>query len=140
MTFAIPARIAAALFALFLTASLALAQAPKAGTPYERSDLGFRVKTPADWELGMQKVVRGFAVTPLFRPVIYVVLAILVIVLARRRPLLRNLAIAGLAYELVMFFTAPTADYRYSHFFITAVCVALGALIAGARKAWRSEA
>jgi len=95
--------------------------------------------TPSDWELGMQKVVRAFAATPLFRPYLYVLLAILVIVLARRRPLVRNLAIAGVAFELAMFLCAPTADYRYSHFFITAVCLALAVLVVGARAAWRSE-
>src|SRR6185503_18491902 len=58
--------------------------------------------TPSDWEIGMQKVVRGFAATPLFRGIVYLLLAIVVIVVARRRPLIRNLAIAGLAYQLAM--------------------------------------
>jgi len=44
-------RLAAGAFALVLTAALAAAQAPKVGPPYERSDLGFRVKTPAEWDL-----------------------------------------------------------------------------------------
>jgi len=39
------------LLALLLLAGLGLAQAPKPGKQYERSDLGFRVKTPADWVL-----------------------------------------------------------------------------------------
>jgi hypothetical protein len=95
--------------------------------------------TPSDWELGMQKIVRGFAATPLFRPYFYLLLAIVVIVLARRRPLLRNLAIAGLAYELAMCFCAPTADYRYSHFFVAAVSLALAGVLVRLRGAWRSD-
>lgn len=39
------------LLALLLLAGLGFAQAPKPGPKYERSDLGFRVKTPEDWDL-----------------------------------------------------------------------------------------
>lgn len=51
MTPAFHSRVAAALLALLVTTVLGFAQAPKVGKQYERSDLGFRVKTPADWEL-----------------------------------------------------------------------------------------
>ncbi len=44
-------RLAAVPLALVLLAVSAAAQAPKVGKQYERSDLGFRVKTPAEWEL-----------------------------------------------------------------------------------------
>ncbi|MBL8862247.1 MAG: hypothetical protein JNK02_09570 [Planctomycetes bacterium] len=37
--------------AVLLLGGLALAQVPKVGRHYERPDLGFRVKTPADWDL-----------------------------------------------------------------------------------------
>lgn len=51
MTPALSRRVAGALLALGLTTTLGLAQAPKVGKQYERSDLGFRVKTPAEWDL-----------------------------------------------------------------------------------------
>lgn len=44
-------RAALLLLALAVAAPAALAQAPKPGRPYERTDLGFRVKTPSEWEL-----------------------------------------------------------------------------------------
>jgi len=51
MSFAVPRRLAATLIALLVTTAVGFAQAPKVGKHYERGDLGFRVKTPADWEL-----------------------------------------------------------------------------------------
>jgi len=53
------------LLAVLLLAGLGFAQAPKPGLQYERSDLGFRVKTPADWDLippqpGDQHVIAKF--------------------------------------------------------------------------------
>lgn len=51
MTSAVPSRVAAALLALLVTMAMGFAQAPKVGKQYERTDLGFRVKTPADWDL-----------------------------------------------------------------------------------------
>ncbi len=94
---------------------------------------------PSDWELGMQRFVRGVARTPLFSPWLYLVLGIVAIAIARRRPLLRNLAIAGLALELAMMLFAPAPDYRYSHFLISAVSLVLVALAVGARKAWSAD-
>jgi hypothetical protein len=37
--------------AILFLAALAAAQVPKVGKQYERSDLGFRVRTPAEWDL-----------------------------------------------------------------------------------------
>ncbi len=51
MTSAVPSRVAAALLALLVTMAMGFAQAPKVGKQYERTDLGFRVKTPAEWDL-----------------------------------------------------------------------------------------
>jgi hypothetical protein len=89
--------------------------------------------TASDWERGMRIIVRGVAKTPLFRGWLYVVLAIAAIVLARRRRVLRALAISGLVYEITMFVFAPMPDFRYSHWLITATCAALAGL-AVARK------
>ena len=85
----------------------------------------------SDWQRDWQVVVRWTA--PLFRPWIWLVLAIVAIVLARRRPLLRVFAISGVVYEVVMCFLAPAGEYRYSHWLVTTACITLAAL-AVARK------
>jgi hypothetical protein len=96
--------------------------------------------TASDWQLSAQSFVRAVGNTPLFRPWLYLLLAIAAIVLARRRPLLRNLAISGLVYELTMFVLAPTPDYRYSHWLVAATCAVLAGLAVHRRAAWRREA
>lgn len=92
---------------------------------------------PSDWEIGMRAFVRAVAKTPLFRPVLYLVLVIVAIVLARKQRLLRNLAISGLVFELMMFLFAQGSDYRYSHWMITTACIVLTALAVSRRSSWR---
>lgn len=85
----------------------------------------------SDWEVGIQAIVDVFDATPLFRAWFYVPLAVLALFLARRHKLLRNLAISGVAYELVQFFIAPQTDYRFSHWFVATTTIALaGAVVA----------
>ncbi len=86
--------------------------------------------TSSDWEDNMRAIVHGFAATPLFRPWLYMVLAIAAIVLARRRAIPRALAISGLAWELAMFVFAPGTDYRFSHWLVVATCASLAWLVA----------
>ncbi len=86
--------------------------------------------TESDWQHGMRYVVRTVAKTPLFRPWLYLVLAIVALVLARRILLLRTLALSGLIYQLTMAVFAPSPEYRFSHWLVTAATVALAALIA----------
>jgi hypothetical protein len=90
----------------------------------------------SDWQRGWRAFVRW--TSPIFRPWIWLVLAIVGIVLARRRPLLRLIAISGVVYELALCFLAPATDYGYSHWMVTAACIALAAL-AVARK-WAAPA
>jgi hypothetical protein len=85
----------------------------------------------SDWQRGWRAIVRWTA--PVFRPWIWLVLAITAIILARRRPLLLALALSGVVYELVMFFLAPSGEVRYSHWLITTTSIVLAA-IAIARK------
>jgi ribose/xylose/arabinose/galactoside ABC-type transport system permease subunit len=92
---------------------------------------------PSDWELGVQKIVRGVAKTPLFWPWIYLVLGALAIFFARKSPLFRNLAIAGIAYQVAVLFTAPSTEYRYAHWLVTAVTIALVAVLVARRSSWR---
>ena len=93
------------------------------------ADLHHRA-TSSDWEDNMRAIVRAFATTPLFRPWLYVLLAIAAIVLARRRPIPRALAISALAWELAMFVFAPGTDYRFSHWLVVATCASLAWLVA----------
>jgi len=89
----------------------------------------------SDWQRGWRAIVRATA--PMFRPWIWLVLALVALVLSRRRPLLFAVAVSGVVYELVMFFLAPSGDVRYSHWMVTTAAIALAAL-AVARK-WASR-
>jgi hypothetical protein len=95
--------------------------------------------TSSDWEDNMRVIVRGFAATPLFRPWLYMVLAIAAVVLARRRPIPRAFAISGLAWELAMFVFAPGTDYRFSHWLVVATCASLAWLAAARLAPSRSD-
>ena len=92
--------------------------------------------TVSDWEWGMQKIVRLVAKTPLFWPCLYLVLAIGLIVIARGQPIARALAISGLVTELVMAVTAPSFDYAFSLWLVTATSIALAILLVRRRTAW----
>lgn len=84
--------------------------------------------TPSDWQVGWKAIVR--ATVPIFRPLIWIVLAIAAVVLVRRRVELRALVASGLVYMLTMVFFAPAVDYRYAHWLVTTTTIGLAALIA----------
>ncbi|HEX4454613.1 MAG TPA: hypothetical protein VH143_27320 [Kofleriaceae bacterium] len=86
--------------------------------------------TSSDWEDNMRVIVRGFAATPLFRPWLYMLLAIAALVVARRSALPRALAVSALAWELAMFVFAPGTDYRFSHWLVVAACASVAWLVA----------
>jgi hypothetical protein len=61
--------------------------------------------------------------TPLFRQWLYILIALLLLPLCRdRRP--AAILASGLVVEASLFFIAPSADYRYSHWTIVCACVA----------------
>jgi hypothetical protein len=68
--------------------------------------------------------------TPLFRQWLYIVVAILVLPLCRRHRDIAALLASGLVVEASLFFIAPSADYRYSHWTITSTCIAIVMLVA----------
>lgn len=68
--------------------------------------------------------------TPLFRQWIYVVVAVALLVFARRQRDVLALLASGLCAEASLFFLAPSPDYRYSHWTILATCLAIVMLIA----------
>lgn len=63
--------------------------------------------------------------TPIFRPWIYLVVALVLLGFARRQRDVLALLASGLLLELSLFFTTPAAEHRHSHWFIVTVCVAL---------------
>ena len=65
--------------------------------------------------------------TMLFRPYVYLAIAILLLVLCCRDRVTLMLLVSGLAYEAGYFPTAATPDVRYSHWMT--VCTVLAALI-----------
>lgn len=70
--------------------------------------------------------------TPLFRPHVYMLLAVLLLALAwRHRDVLAILA-SGLCMELTMLPLGGTPDYRYSHWMV--VCTCLGVVMLFARR------
>jgi hypothetical protein len=94
--------------------------------------------TPSDLELGWRAVVNVVARTPLFRPWLYAVLALVAVVLARRRRELLALVASGLVYEAVLLPLASSPDYRFSHWLITTVWLVLVALAVARKPAWRA--
>lgn len=93
--------------------------------------------TPSNWEIGQQYVVRAFAATPLFRPWLYVIGAIALLIVSRRRSIVRRLAASALAFELAAMLFAPSTDYRFSHWMVSATCIAFVAWLVPRRIAWR---
>ncbi len=81
-----------------------------------------------------QRRVQWFAKeTPLFRPWMYVVLALLLIAFCRGQRDVFALLMSGLGLEASLFLLAPTPDYRYSHWLV--VCVVLATVMLVARRA-----
>jgi hypothetical protein len=68
--------------------------------------------------------------TPLFRPWLYIVVAILLLPLCRRNRDIAAVLASGLVVEASLFFIAPSADYRYSHWTIASTCIASILLVA----------
>jgi hypothetical protein len=96
----------------------------------------------------VQRTLRGAITksteTIFYRPWVWLLANLLLLaalpVLAPRRVALVALGGSGLAYELALFFLAPSADYRYSHWLVmstwvllAAVAVELRAHLAGGR-------
>jgi hypothetical protein len=74
----------------------------------------------------LARAVAWVAKTPLFRPFIYILVALVVIVVAlvRKRHDVLPLVLSGIGNELTLLPFAPSADYRYSHWMITSALLA----------------
>ena len=62
--------------------------------------------------------------TPLFRPYVYALIALALLVLCCRERLTFALYTSGLLYELSFFPVGAEPDYRYSHWMVTSVVIA----------------
>ncbi len=71
--------------------------------------------------------------TPLFRPWIYLVLALVFLPLGRRHRDVFALLLSGILLELSLFPLAGTPDFRYSHWLV--LCTTLAAIMLVARRA-----
>jgi hypothetical protein len=68
--------------------------------------------------------------TPLFRPYIYFVLALLLLPFARKHRDIAALVLSGIVMELSLLLLAVTPDYRYSHWLVVTTCIAVCMLVA----------
>jgi hypothetical protein len=94
---------------------------------------------PAEWAAvsPVQQALRnGFeesAKFVIYRPWFWLLLNVLLIAaavgLSSRRGRLVALGLSGMLYELPLFFIAPSADYRYSHWLVLSTWVLLAALV-----------
>ena len=77
--------------------------------------------SPSGWEDGMRAWIRAAGHTPLFRPVIYVLIAIGVLIYERkRRTVASTLAASALLYLATLAFLSPAVEYRLAHWMVTA--------------------
>jgi hypothetical protein len=96
---------------------------------------------PSKLQRHLQRAMRWLGTSWLFRPYIYLVIALVVLAFGWRDRLIIALVLSGLAGELALFFIAPTIDYRYSVWLVATSLLGL-AMVVGlrARRAVTSEA
>jgi hypothetical protein len=76
--------------------------------------------------------------TPVFRPYLYAILAIALLLACCRDRLTFAMLVSGLLYELSYFPAANTPDFRYSHWMIVCTCFATLTLFARRLRAGRA--
>jgi hypothetical protein len=91
--------------------------------------------TPSSLQRALAAAFRALAVTPLYRPVLYLVLAI--VLLVRRRDHVALIA-SGLLLEAGYFVVAPSTDFRYSHWMIVTAMTAAAIRAAVHVVPWRA--
>ncbi|MDQ3336731.1 MAG: hypothetical protein M4D80_16310 [Myxococcota bacterium] len=77
----------------------------------------------------LSKAFYALAETPLFRPWLYMVLALVLLALFVRDRLTAGLIVSGLLYELSYFPVGADPDFRYSHWMIASVTLATVLLV-----------
>jgi hypothetical protein len=96
------------------------------GVPIKSSVLQHSMTSAATWVADA---------TPLFLPWIYLVVAMLLLVPARRHRDLLALLASGIVAEAVLFVLAVGTDYRQSHWLVLSTCIAIVGLVARRSRA-----
>jgi hypothetical protein len=92
-------------------------------------ELGVRTHW-ASWQDWAQRRVYNVAKkTPLFRPWMYLVLALILLGFCRGHRDVLVLLLSGIGLESSLFLLAPTPDYRYSHWLVTTTLMAVIMLV-----------
>jgi hypothetical protein len=81
-------------------------------------------------QTSMQSAMLWFGTSLLFRPYVYLVLSLVLVVLCRKHRELLALVLSGVANEAALFILAPTIDYRYSVWLVISTMIVVIALIA----------
>ena len=104
---------------------------------FPQSELVDHAAAPSDLQQALGRVFDWIYIeTPLFRPWIYLVVAIALLVLCCRDRLTAGLLVSGLTYEASFFPVGVDPDYRYSHWLI--LCTALAAVLLYIQRARRA--
>ncbi|HEU0036486.1 MAG TPA: hypothetical protein VFQ53_38000 [Kofleriaceae bacterium] len=99
--------------------------------PDQEQRIGQRAMHSA-WQARWLRVIPATKWLVIYRPWLYAVVGLVLLVLCRRDRLPALIVTSGLVYELGLFFAAPSTDYRYSHWMM--VCTTLAYAIAFARR------
>jgi len=99
------------------------------GTPLQAERLGL-AHDLSSIQTALGDVFNAFAKTPLFRPWLYALVALVLAGYAvkKREGLLLALVTSGLLYEAAYLIGAAGAPYRYSHYLIVCTCAGLALL------------
>lgn len=90
--------------------------------------------SPSAVQAEMRIVLGWFGTTWMFRPYLYLILALLLLPFCLRDRHLFGLVASGLSGEAGLFILAPTIDYRYSFWLIVATVLGVFALVAARAK------
>ncbi len=86
--------------------------------------------TASRLQRALQAGMRGLGTSVLFRPALYLALALVLLGLSLRRREARALLLSALANEAALFVLAPTIDYRYSIWLVVATLLVLAQRVA----------
>lgn len=106
-------------------------------TPERLAAMGIQSAQPRWQEHAERDLLWVAKHTPLFRPHLYLVIALIVGVFARRQRDVLALLASGVMLELTLLPLGATPDYRYSHWLVICTCISL--VIVVARRAARGD-
>jgi hypothetical protein len=98
--------------------------------PEALHDLGIHSVATPKQGLWSRRFSRLATHTPLYRPWIYALLALILLAFCRRHADIAALLLSGLGAEGSLLLFAGSGDYRYSHWLVVCTCTALVMLVA----------